>query len=144
MLNTKLAEHVAKLLGKRAEQVVKVDKKARINEIKELKKKADYNGWSNYETWNCALWFDQDDYYELKDREGEFEDEGAVADYLKDIVEEGTPDLGASMYADILNAGLGEIDYYAIAKTYIEDNPGFLNAEEDAPEVADKVEEEPK
>ena len=29
--------------------------------IKSLEKKADYQGWTNYETWNVALWFGNDE-----------------------------------------------------------------------------------
>ena len=81
-----------------------------------------YNGWKNYETWNVALWLGNDsntaDYIDEM-LEGT-KDISEAADMLKDYVEEQQPDLPASMFVDLLNAALCEVDWYEIAKTYLD------------------------
>ena len=86
-----------------------------------------YNGWANYETWNVKLWLDNDEGVyrtintEAQHLKGLPNDVSKLADFIKDYVEENTPDLGSSCYADLLNASLSEVDYYQIAEAYLED-----------------------
>lgn len=116
--------------------------------------KAEYSGWTNYETWNVALWLgnDQGSYEMLQEwvqdavEKNDYDADGAasdVADSIKDFVEENAPDLDASMYSDMLNAALGEVNYYEIAENevsdYIRENP----KEEEEPEEEEKEEEAP-
>lgn len=96
-----------------------------------------YNGWTNYETWCCNLWLDNDGMsneiaewakeaienaierdksdirtsarIELEDRIKEFIDERAEK-WVRD-----------HMFADLLNGALREIDYRDIASHYIDD-----------------------
>ncbi len=114
---------------------------------------ANYNGWTNYETWCVALWLDNDEGTQCMVQEWADEvksehplpeptkskrkgasaayrqaveaakSEAAVglADRLKDFVEEQAPDLGASMFADLLGAALGEVDWYEIAQNALEE-----------------------
>ena len=80
-----------------------------------------YNGWSNYETWNVALWIDNEPgTYEERRRMGrEASDKNAFADSLKTWVrDELMPDLGASMAADLLGAALDEVDWYELAENF--------------------------
>jgi hypothetical protein len=44
-----------------------------------------------------------------------------LADAMKDEIKDGefAPDLGASMYSDLLNAALSEVNFYKIAEHYI-------------------------
>lgn len=82
-----------------------------------------YNGWSNYETWNVKMWLDnesgsQDDMYQLAKRAT---DKGKLSQAIKDYVLEFQPDLGSNMFADLLNAAISEIDWYEIAEAYLND-----------------------
>ena len=96
-----------------------------------------YNGWTNYETWACALWIDQDSGY----YEGEAQEifENATADDTFTREERATFDLSdrlkadheeraeewmgdqAGVFADLLNAALSEINWHEIAKGMIEE-----------------------
>ena len=102
---------------------------------------SDYNGWTNYETWNVALWLDNDQgTYEMM-REWAVEVWGGVKDtmvvsyltreerairLLADLIQEWVEDNnplkeGASMYSDILSANLHEVNWGEIAKGQIEE-----------------------
>lgn len=109
-----------------------------------------YSGWTNYETWAAALWIDNDQgTYEMI---GEWADEAlagegsgrdpenVLADQIKDMIEEGAPELEASMYSDMLNSALSEINYYEIAEGKIEEAKERKG--EDEPEKEEETEEE--
>ena len=101
---------------------------------------AEYNGWTNYETWNVALWIDneQDVYNMVREWAKEAWEEaetpkypwltqerGAVyilAERIKELVEDENPLGGdASMYTDLLNGALSEVDWREIATGRIEE-----------------------
>lgn len=97
-----------------------------------------YSGWTNYETWNCKLWLDNDEGSQelqqdfLKSAQhtkkvSVWTDEENVkfnlADLLKDYIEENNPLAdSATMYSDIMTAALQEIDWNEIAQSIIDDN----------------------
>lgn len=89
-----------------------------------------YQGWSNYETWAMALWLDNEAtlYHEVQRlahnkhhrlSRTEAADELALA--IKDIIDAATPDLGATVFADLLSASLEAIDWIEIAKSILEE-----------------------
>jgi hypothetical protein len=105
-----------------------------------------YNGWKNYETWNVALWIDNDQgtYNERCRIVAECIEDApsmeqvprvwtsqqaarySLADRLKDWVESDMiPDLGSSMAADLLAAALSEVDWEEIAENWLDDEDGY-------------------
>ena len=102
--------------------------------------KLEYNGYTNYETWNCALWLNNDQYTQeqLSDKALELVEEIDVhnaddieriqqemADFIATMVDDMQENMGfhieASMFADMLNAALREIDYRDIARSELAD-----------------------
>jgi hypothetical protein len=83
-----------------------------------------YNGWKNYETWCVALWIDNEEStYNwacevVRDHKELYE----AADVLKECIEEMNPLRDTStMWTDLMNAALSEVDWYEIAEHYKEE-----------------------
>lgn len=90
-----------------------------------------YNGWTNYETWNVALWLGNDDYTDrhwrgeatdaLDDKDGDKDDaKRALSEQMKDAITEDAPELKGT-YSDLLTAALGVVNWYEIAEHYVDD-----------------------
>ena len=88
----------------------------------------EYNGWFNYETWLCNLWMDEDTCYWseqaeiVKIQHRENEQAITLADMIKTQIEEGADAVTgeSGLYGDMLEAALGEINYYEIAESLLE------------------------
>jgi hypothetical protein len=114
-----------------------------------------YNGYKNYETWNVALWIDNDEH-----SQGHWASEAAdcyrdaeptsystrkeaaaseLADRIKADHEEGMPEVQGT-YADLLNAALSEVDWHEIASNMIDEVSGEIDDEEKQ-EEEDQIEE---
>lgn len=103
---------------------------------------SDYNGWSNYETWNVKLWLDNEQYLQewqeeiTKEsrkvgnrynrlsntlRESKFELADMVKDYVLDSDNGLIPDLGATMASDLLGSALDNVNWVEIAENMLSD-----------------------
>lgn len=100
-----------------------------------------YNGYTNYETWNCSLWFRsmQSSYLcwtetakealqNSKDKQAATVSlmdqmreavENDLADYLEKQKNGGVSNTG--MFSDLLTNAVGNIDFYEVAAAFIED-----------------------
>lgn len=97
-------------------------------------KKGDYQGWKNYPTWAVALWIDNDrGVYETvmgmaEGLSGQSDDPNAyasdtitLADQIKELVEADNPVAdSASMWADLMQSSLDEVDWREVAQSYLE------------------------
>jgi hypothetical protein len=105
-----------------------------------------YNGYTNYETWAVSLWIDNDEGLQTlwteraqgayDDADGDTHEEkvenaqNTLREHLKDDFEETMPDLGPSLWADLLNAAMSEVNWHEIAGNMLE-NVEQPEAEED-------------
>ena len=91
---------------------------------------AEYNGWTNYETWLANLWYDQVFYDLIVEEYGpdvsydqEYDVAQSIQYYLDDMVlEEISSQAGFAL--DLVNAGLREINYREIANSVIDSIQG--------------------
>jgi hypothetical protein len=104
-----------------------------------------YNGWTNYETWCAKLWIDNDQglYYTIQEVAKQYiKDKNHIytlSNFVKDTLEEGMPEIDASLYSDLLNTSFSQINFYEIAESICDD----LDIEdEDEEEKEDKEIEE--
>jgi hypothetical protein len=100
--------------------------------MKTEEEKKGYQGWSNYETWAVKLWIDNDEstvtYWserakELK-KEGDEHLSLLLADELKEDHEEAMDEAGLAekgLFTDLLYSALGEVEWYEIAKSILEE-----------------------
>ena len=79
-----------------------------------------YNGWSNYETWLCALWMDNDpgssEHWHRLARG--YKDARSLADSMRAEFEENMPDI-YGFWQDLIIGALREVDWREIAEHYM-------------------------
>ena len=94
--------------------------------------KQEYNGWTNYETWNVDLWLSNDcgDVQFWEERADDIaqtaDDIDDLKDKLADELETQFDDLAATLpitgfFADVVNASLREVNWHEIARHMVED-----------------------
>ncbi len=108
-----------------------------------------YQGWTNYETWNVALWIDnvEASHSHWRERAAETWEEAeedhplsrsekaryTLAAELKDQHKEGNPlSDQPSTYSDLLGAALNEVSWGEVANTLLEDQEGYEYHTEEA------------
>ena len=89
---------------------------------------SEYNGWTNWETWNFKLWLDND-YVTYKSVTSGIAicndiSEGSI--YLKCVAETLAEDQlkdheGSSVIHDFVNASISKINFDEIAESYLEE-----------------------
>lgn len=97
-----------------------------------------FNGWTNYETWNANMWIDND--WQLSeqialhtaDLFGSHEDAdditSIVADYIYDIFLDFAPDV-EGFYSDMINSALTSVNWHEIAKHYVDSELSVIEQE---------------
>jgi hypothetical protein len=100
-----------------------------------------HEGWTNFETWAVNLWINNDrgsyehyrelaeialedtvESYEGKlDKTAREEATGLLAQRVRGEVEAAAPELGGTLYSDLLNAALSKVDWLEIAAAFFED-----------------------
>jgi len=74
-------------------------------------KREEYNGWTNYETYQCVLWLDNDS--NLYAASQGCTDEESLRELISDHLYEDMHD-AASLATDIVNAWMDEVNYAEI------------------------------
>jgi len=81
-----------------------------------------YNGWANYETWVTKLWIDNEEgsHNYWQDEARRAKDAYTLGQTLREYHEENTP-TAVGVYADLLTASLGDVNWFDIAESMIGD-----------------------
>lgn len=99
-----------------------------------------YNGYTNYETWNVNLWLENDEgiYSMIKEWAEEADDIGPLSQQIQEFVEEMNPLASdSSMFSDLLGAAIGSVNWYEIAEYWFSEYHEDESEDEDE-EVEDE------
>ena len=100
-----------------------------------------YNGWTNYETWCVNLWMTGDQpsdkrwrqvarrAWESAKADATFSrSENAritLAEWLDQEITAGNPVEGATLWSDLVNSALSEVDWHELANAFLADMEGY-------------------
>jgi hypothetical protein len=111
-------------------------------------KKADYQGWKNYETWTVALLIDNDRtlYDEVQSVVNSHKGEAwELGDSIKEIIERDNPlDGVANVYSQLLSGAISEVDFREIAQSLLGDKAENDNYQAPSPSPKPEVKSETK
>ena len=83
----------------------------------------EYNGWTNYETWNWNLWYG--DSFTAEDFDGMDGDTYKISKYLENWTEDYAEEIGIwkdnGFFSDVVRASISEVNFYEIAEHFVED-----------------------
>lgn len=82
---------------------------------------AQYNGWTNYETWCFSTWIDNDESLRDEMIEQALENDDPIdslTDSLKNFIQESMPEL-KGVYLDLLQGAIDEINFREIAENLL-------------------------
>jgi hypothetical protein len=98
----------------------------------ERKEAEKYNGWTNYETWAVSLWIDNEEssYRYWRQEAARYQQDIAdkedaicgLAGQLKQEISDEAPTDEPSVYSDLLNAALSEVNWAEIAENWLRDD----------------------
>jgi len=84
-----------------------------------------YNGWTNWETWNVALWCDNEEVIYRAKWRSKPDTAVAVAFFVRDWFPDGTPDMdstdSATLYGAKSNSGYPAVNWDEIADNWREE-----------------------
>jgi hypothetical protein len=88
-----------------------------------------YHGWTNYETWVVSLWNDNEEssyrYWReearrhAKDSDDQSDAIRSLAEQLKEEISDNAPTEPPSVFSDLLNAALSEVNWVEIAENLL-------------------------
>ena len=98
----------------------------------ERKEAGKYNGWTNYETWAVSLWIDNEasSYRYWRQEAARYQQDIAdkedaicgLAGQLKQEISDEAPTDEPSVYSDLLNAALSEVNWAEIAENWLRED----------------------
>jgi len=83
----------------------------------------EYNGWTNYETWNWNLWYSNS--FTAEDFDGLNGDIHKIAGFLEDWTGEMADEIGIlngqAFFSDVIRASMNEVNFEEIAEHFVDD-----------------------